>query len=103
MAIAIVKMVSNGTSFNATETSCNDTFDWSQETQGAILSSFFIGYTISLFFGGYFAERFSAKWTLSLGILLSAISTILVPPIVKIGSLMTVHHDCEVFVRFDCF
>lgn len=62
------------------------TFNWPEKTQGAILSSFFIGYTLSLFIGGYLSERFGGKWILALGILLSAITSILTPPLVKIGT-----------------
>ncbi len=79
-------MVSNPNATNTTDS--YTTFDWTQETQGAILSSFYIGYTISVFFGGYLAEKFDAKWTLGLGIMVSAISSILTPPLVEIGSFI---------------
>lgn len=90
ITIALVKMVrplnSSSVSNHTNNDHKSDTFDWSQETQGAILSSFFIGNTVTLLCGGYLAEKFGGKWTLSLGILLSAVSALLTPPLVGIGT-----------------
>jgi len=88
ITIAIVKMVSplNVTTGVNSEDDGDITYDWSEKTQGAILSSYFIGYTCSLFIGGYLAETFGGKWILALGLLLSAITSILTPPLVEIGN-----------------
>lgn len=54
-------------------------FNWSQVEQGWILSSFYIGYVFTHIPGGLIAERYGGKWTLSLGILSTAIFTLLTP------------------------
>ena len=55
------------------------TFDWDEETQGLILSSFFWGYVITHIPGGILAEKFGGKYALGLGILSTAIFTLLTP------------------------
>lgn len=60
-------------------------FDWSQETQGWILSSFYIGYPLSHILGGIIAEKFTAKWTFSLAILSIAAFSIVTPLAVDYG------------------
>lgn len=47
--------------------------------QGWVLSSFYIGYVITHIPGGMIAEKYGGKWTLGLGILSSAIFTLLTP------------------------
>lgn len=47
--------------------------------QGWVLSSFYIGYVLTHIPGGILAQKYGGKWTLSLGILSSAIFTILTP------------------------
>lgn len=47
--------------------------------QGFILSSFYIGYVITHIPGGELTNRFGAKWILSLGLLFTAIFTLLTP------------------------
>ncbi|PNF21048.1 hypothetical protein B7P43_G08414, partial [Cryptotermes secundus] len=54
-------------------------FDWDEETQGLILSSFFWGYVITHLPGGMLAEKFGGKYALGLGILSTAIFTLLTP------------------------
>lgn len=54
-------------------------FEWSEPLQGLILSSFFWGYVITHIPGGMLAEKFGGKWALSLGILSTAIFTLLTP------------------------
>lgn len=61
------------------------TYDWSQELQGIILSSFYWGYTATHLPGGILAEKFGGKWTLGLGILSTAIFTLLTPWAVDAG------------------
>lgn len=60
-------------------------FDWSEQLQGFILSAFFYGYVITHLPGGLLAEKFGGKWTLSLGILSTAIFTLLTPLAIDIG------------------
>lgn len=50
-----------------------------------ILGSFYIGYILTHVPGGILAERFGGKYTLSIGILSTAIFTILTPPAVNYG------------------
>lgn len=54
-------------------------YEWSEALQGLILSSFFWGYVITHIPGGMLAEKFGGKWALSLGILSTAIFTLLTP------------------------
>lgn len=60
-------------------------YDWDQKLQGMILGSFYIGYILTHVPGGILAERFGGKYTLSIGILSTAIFTILTPPAVEYG------------------
>ncbi|XP_017019656.1 putative inorganic phosphate cotransporter [Drosophila kikkawai] len=59
--------------------SSSGTYDWTQERQGLILASFYIGYLITHVPGGILADKFGGKWTLSLGILATAIFTLITP------------------------
>ncbi|KAM7352154.1 uncharacterized protein ACRADG_004794 [Cochliomyia hominivorax] len=68
-----------GTNFKETEMPISGTHNWSQSLQGFILSSFYIGYVITHIPGGEFAKTFGAKWVLSLGLLFTAIFTLLTP------------------------
>lgn len=61
------------------------TFEWSEQLQGLILSSFYWGYVITHLPGGYLAEKFGGKYTLSLGILSTAVFTLLTPVVVEWG------------------
>ena len=60
-------------------------FDWSDEIQGVILSSFSYGYIATQLFGGYLAGRFGAKKTIFCGIALSTVCT-LVGPLASLSS-----------------
>jgi len=53
--------------------------------QGLILSSFYWGYVITHLPGGMLAERFGGKYSLGLGILSTAIFTLLTPVVVQWG------------------
>ncbi|EDW39857.1 GL16129 [Drosophila persimilis] len=60
-------------------------YDWSEELQGLILSSFYIGYIVTHIPGGLLAEKFGGKWTLGLGILSTAAFTMLTPLAIQQG------------------
>ncbi|XP_050311164.1 putative inorganic phosphate cotransporter isoform X3 [Anthonomus grandis grandis] len=57
-------------------------YDWDSTTQGLILSSFYWGYVITHLPGGILAERFGGKYSLGLGILSTAIFTLITPWII---------------------
>jgi len=58
---------------------------WSMQTQGTILSSFFIGYLLLQIIGGRLADKFGGKVVLGAGVLLWSLFTILTPPAAMIG------------------
>ncbi|KAL1130665.1 hypothetical protein AAG570_011907 [Ranatra chinensis] len=73
----------NSTSHHVFETG---EFDWDEETQGLILSSFYWGYIITHLPGGMLAQKFGGKHTLGLGILSTAIFTLITPVVSYRGS-----------------
>jgi MFS transporter, ACS family, solute carrier family 17 (sodium-dependent inorganic phosphate cotransporter), other len=60
-------------------------FEWSEQLQGVILGAFFYGYVITHIPGGILSEKFGGKYTLGLGILSTAIFTIITPVTIKAG------------------
>ncbi|XP_058791427.1 putative inorganic phosphate cotransporter [Phymastichus coffea] len=70
-------------------------FEWSEYTQGIILSSFYWGYILTHLPGGLLAEKFGPKYTIGCGVLFTAIFTILTP-------VTTVWGDANalIFLRF---
>ncbi len=52
---------------------------WDVRTQGAILSSFYIGYLVMQIYGGRLADRFGGKLVLGLGVLIWSLFTIITP------------------------
>ncbi|XP_046434551.1 putative inorganic phosphate cotransporter isoform X2 [Neodiprion fabricii] len=100
LSLAITEMVStsatsaNDTSLDDTcpdldsstssnSSSSSGTFEWSEYTQGIILSSFFWGYIITQLPGGVLADKFGGKYTLGLGIFSTAVFTLLTPVVVE--------------------
>lgn len=63
----------------------NDKFDWSQQLQGIILSSFYVGYVLLHIPGGILSERIGGKPVIVSALLLSAILSILTPLVVNLG------------------
>ncbi|XP_057704747.1 sialin [Corythoichthys intestinalis] len=61
-------------------------YDWDSETQGWILGSFFYGYIITQIPGGYLAGRWGPKWLMGLGILGTAVFTLLTPAAADLGA-----------------
>lgn len=64
----------------------NDRFDWSTTEQGLILSSFYWGYVITHLPGGILAEKFGGKYSLGIGILSTAVFTLLTPAVARMGN-----------------
>ncbi|CAG9763217.1 unnamed protein product [Ceutorhynchus assimilis] len=54
-------------------------YNWDEKTQGLILSSFYWGYILTHLPGGVLAEKFGGKYSLGLGILSTAIFTLITP------------------------
>lgn len=62
-----------------------DGFHWSEQLQGIILGAFYWGYALTHVPGGVLSAKYGGKYTLSLGILSTAILTLLTPVVVKYG------------------
>lgn len=60
-------------------------YNWSAETQGIVLSSFFYGYGLTQALGGYCSGLFGGKPVLGSGLLLSSVLTLLVPRAAELG------------------
>ncbi|CAG7818922.1 unnamed protein product [Allacma fusca] len=65
--------------------STNGEFSWDEEEQGIILGSFFWGYILTQLPGGYLGQRFGGKWPLGIGLLTTAIFTLLTPFAANMG------------------
>ncbi|XP_001947560.2 putative inorganic phosphate cotransporter [Acyrthosiphon pisum] len=60
-------------------------FDWDEKTQGEILSSFYYGYILTHLPGGVLSQRFGGKHTMGIGILSTAIFTLMTPYVANMG------------------
>lgn len=54
-------------------------FNWSSQCKGFVLASFFIGYVLGQMPGGSIATRWGAKWVFGVGVLATAVLTLLIP------------------------
>ncbi|GIX82935.1 hypothetical protein CDAR_209881 [Caerostris darwini] len=54
-------------------------YDWSTETQGLILSSFYYGYVVTQLPGGILCERLGAKWIFGVGVMITSSLYLLIP------------------------
>ncbi|KAJ8680086.1 hypothetical protein QAD02_015873 [Eretmocerus hayati] len=95
LSIAIVSMVNQSTipptdnesdidvcpqtSFINTTVPTNGEFDWDDKTQGIILGAFFLGYVMTNVPGGRIAEKKGGKLVYGLGVLFTAILTVISP------------------------
>ncbi|XP_022170952.1 sialin-like [Myzus persicae] len=61
-------------------------FDWDEKTQGEILSSFYYGYILTHLPGGILSQRFGGKHTMGLGILSTAVFTLMTPYVAYMGT-----------------
>lgn len=78
---------SEGTSSDETGAGAGE-FEWSEAAQKAIESAFFWGYLLSQVPGGLLAERIGGKHTLSVGILISTLGTLLTPLAAREGDVL---------------
>lgn len=60
-------------------------FEWDITTQGAILSSFYIGYLLMQIGGGHLADRLGGKIILGIGVLIWSLFTIITPAAAFMG------------------
>ncbi|XP_046750763.1 putative inorganic phosphate cotransporter [Diprion similis] len=97
LSVAIIAMVTKPESSN--DTSSDDTcsasdltsstsstsgaYEWSEYTQGIILSSFFWGYMVAQIPGGIAVAKFGGKYPLGIGLLLAGVLTLLTPTVVE--------------------
>ena len=58
---------------------------WDLQTQGSVLSSFFVGYLLLQIVGGRLADRYGGKVVLGAGVLLWSLFTLLTPPAAFLG------------------
>lgn len=70
-------------SFAASESHSH--FQWSQEMQGIILSSFYWGYALAHLPGGLLAQKYGGKYILAFGIFFSGVLSLLIPVCVNSG------------------
>jgi ACS family sodium-dependent inorganic phosphate cotransporter len=75
-------VVEGGDNSTSTVTNPDRLYDWDETTQGLILSSFYWGYAITHLPGGVLAEKFGGKYTLGLGILSTAVFTLVTPAVI---------------------
>ena len=54
-------------------------YNWDLQTQGTVLSSFYVGYLLMQVMGGFLADRFGGKIVLGVGVLLWSFFTIVTP------------------------
>lgn len=64
-------------------TSQDGPFDWDEKTQGYVLGSFFYGYVVTQLPGGRLAELYGGKWIFGIGILTTAVFTLITPVAAK--------------------
>ncbi|XP_030569770.1 putative inorganic phosphate cotransporter [Drosophila novamexicana] len=62
------------------------TYEWSEELQGVVLGSFYVGYLAAHLPGGILADKFGAKWILAICVLISGLSTALSPLALEYGA-----------------
>ncbi|CAH1775915.1 unnamed protein product [Owenia fusiformis] len=97
--VALVAMVNYTTVDNVTSDDCpvpknlNSTaepakageFNWTEYTQGVLLSSFFYGYICTNVPGGWLASRYGGKWIFGIGVLVPALLSMLTPVLARIS------------------
>ncbi|XP_019845822.2 putative inorganic phosphate cotransporter [Bactrocera dorsalis] len=80
ISVAVVAMT------NAESTNPNfQEFDWTEEQKSYIISSFYWGYVVTQFPGGYLSRRFGAKIVMSVGVFASSVCSLVTPYLVCWG------------------
>ena len=83
LSVAIVYMVNNtALNYNKNYTEINPKdgpFLWDESQQGIILGMFFYGYVLTQVPGGRMAEIVGGKWLMGVGVLITAVFTLLTP------------------------
>jgi ACS family sodium-dependent inorganic phosphate cotransporter len=74
-------------------------FDWNEQTQNLVLSSFFWGYVVTQIPGGMIAQRWGAQRLLGLAVGFCALLTLLIPMAATYGEYPFVC-ACRVFCGF---
>lgn len=74
------------TSHGSKRKSMEQKYDWSQSTEGFIISSFYIGYAITHPIAGVFSNKYGAKLVLMVGTIIAGLGTILTPVCVDNGN-----------------
>merc|ERR1719341_2426905 len=64
---------------NITETATDGPFDWGEREQGWLLGAFFYGYVATQIPGGRMAEKYGGKMLYGVGVLITAVFTLLTP------------------------
>lgn len=64
----------------------SDGFDWDEATQGRVLSAFYYGYILTHLPGGVLSQKFGGKHTMGIGILSTALFTLITPYVANMGS-----------------
>lgn len=77
---------SNSTAVIKDNDEYKDRFDWDEKTQGQVLSAFYYGYIFTHLPGGVLSQKFGGKHTMGLGILSTAIFTLITPYVAYMGS-----------------
>lgn len=73
-------------------------YDWSQQLQGLILSSFYWGYILTHVPGGIVSTKFGGKYTLLAGVIIATVFTLLTPVAVEHG-MRTRYSKIRSFLR----
>lgn len=60
-------------------------FQWSSKEQGLILSSFFYGYILTQFIGGYFGAKIGGSLVFGIGIFATSVLTLITPMAARAG------------------
>ena len=72
---------------NTTTTVQQGEFDWDQNEQALLLSSFFYGYLFTQIPGGYLGNRYGGKLVFGLGILVTSVLTLVTPLVAGLNNL----------------
>lgn len=87
LSVALVAMVAKSSTVDKEGKTVEEPaeFNWSSQTQGIVLSSFFYGYIVTQLPGGCLALKFGGKNLFGLGILSTAVFTLLTPVAARTG------------------